>query len=100
MKKSFLRPGAQWLVVLLLLASRSVGPVYAQSPSDVNFLATLAELRNATFDDKDNIVERLAQSGHPNVRAVLTAFLEDHLYFRNDDQKVYLVKSAAGEDSS
>ena len=47
------------------------------------FLATLGELRDASFDDKDKIVERLAQSGHPSVRAVLTAFLEDRLYFRN-----------------
>ncbi len=100
MKKSFLRLGGQWLFVLLLLASRSAGPVYAQSPSDASFLATLGQLRDATFDDKDKIVDQLAQSGHPNVRAVLTAFLEDRLYFRNDDQKVFLVKSAAEEDTT
>jgi len=92
MKKSFLWAGGQWLFVLLLLASRSIVPVYAQSPSDANFLATLGELRNATFDDKDKIVDRLAQSGHPSVRAVLTAFLEDRLYFRNRDQKIFFVK--------
>ena len=92
MMKSFLRPGVQWLLVLLLLAGRSAVPVYAQSPSDANFVATLGELRNATFDDKDNIVDRLAQSGHPNVRVVLTAFLQDRLYFRNQDQTVFLVK--------
>lgn len=95
--KKFLRVGAQWLIVLLLLASRSAGPVYAQSPSDADFLATLGELRNATFDDKDKIVERLAQSGHPNVRAVLTALLEDRLYFRNEDQKIFLVKPREGD---
>ncbi len=100
MKKSNLRLGARWLIVLLLLASRSAGPVHAQSPSDATFLATLGELRDATFADKDSIVEKLAQSGHPNVRAVLTALLEDRLYYRNDDQKVFLVKSAATEDST
>ena len=39
-------------------------------------------------------VERLSQTGHPSVRAVLTALLEDRLYFRNSDQKVFIVKAA------
>jgi len=85
---------------LLLLASRSVGPAYAQSPSDATFLASLGELRDASYDDKDKIIDKLAQSAHPNVRAVLTALLEDRLYSRNDDQKVFLVKAAAGEDTT
>ena len=67
-------------------------------PSDATFLATLGELREASFADKDKIVEQLTQSGHPSVRAVLTALLEDRLYFRNGDQKVFIVKSAADED--
>ena len=67
MKRGLLRAGGQWLLLALLLASRSAGPGYAQSPSDTTFLATLGELRDATFDDKDKIVERLAESGHPNV---------------------------------
>src|ERR1700686_4526381 len=100
MKKSLPRLGVQWLFALLLLTSRGAGPLYAQSSSDANFLATLGELRNATFDDKDKIVDQLVQSGHPNARAVLTAFLEDRLYFRNEDQKVFLAKSAAGEEST
>ena len=52
----------------------------------------LGELREAHYSDKANIVERLSQGGHPSVRAVLTAFLEDRLYFRNSDQKVFIVK--------
>jgi urea transport system permease protein len=97
---SILRPGVQWPFVLLLLASLSAGPVHAQSPSDANFLATLGKLPSATFDDKDKIVDTLAQSGHPNVRVVLTALLEDRLYFRNDNQKVFLVKAVAVEDTT
>src|ERR1700689_1121780 len=100
MKKSIFRLGAQWLVGFLLLPRRSVGPVYAQSPSVATFLATLGELRDASFADKDNIVDKLAQSGHPNVRAVLTALSEDRLYYRNSDQMVFLVKTAAGEDTT
>jgi urea transport system permease protein len=100
MKKSILRLGVQWLVVLLLLASRSVGSAHAQSASDTVFLAALGELRDASYADKDAIIERLAQSGHPNVRAALTALLEDRLYSRNEDRKVFLVKSAASGDTT
>jgi urea transport system permease protein len=99
MRKSFLRLGGQWLFVLLLLAGRSAGPLYAQSPNDASFLATLGELRTASFDDKDKIVQRLAESGHPSVRAVLTALLEDRLFFRNQDQKVVIIKPGETEDS-
>ena len=88
--------GAQRLFPLLLALWGGV-PVHAQSPNDANFLATLGELREATYSDKANIVERLSQAGHPSVRAALTAFLEDRLYFRNNDQKVFLVKSAEGD---
>jgi urea transport system permease protein len=98
MSKSFLRLGGQRLFALLLLASGGAGSLLAQSSSDATFLAALGELPNATFEDKDKIVERLAQSGHPNVQPVLTAFLEDRLYFRNQDQKVFLVKP--GEEDS
>src|ERR1700690_1370854 len=100
MVKTFLRAGAQWLFVLLLLAGRSAGPAYAQSPGDANFQASLDALRDASFEDKDAIVDKLIQGGHPNTQAVLTAFLEDRLYYRNDDQKVFLLKTAAADDAT
>ena len=100
MMKSFLRAGALWLFILLLLASRSAGPAYAQSSSDANFLASLDALRDASFEDKDAIIDKLIQSGHPNAQAILTAFLEDRLYFRNDDMKVFLLKTAAADDTT
>jgi hypothetical protein len=62
--------------------------------NDASFLSTLGELREASYSDKASIAERLSQTGHPSVRAVLTALLEDRLYFRNSDQKVFIVKSA------
>src|SRR5579872_2258698 len=100
MKKSILRFGGQWLFVMLLLAGRSAGPLNAQSPGDANFLALLGQLRDASFEDKDKIVDQVVQSGHPNARAVLTALLEDRLYARNADMKVFLVKTAAGQDTT
>ena len=75
-------------------------PLYAQSPSDASFLAKLGDLRDATYADKEKIIGDLGASGYPNVRPVLRAMLEDRLYFRNSDQKVFLVKSAAQEDST
>jgi urea transport system permease protein len=64
----------------------------AQSRDD-GFLAALGELREASFPDKEQIVERLSQSGHPSTRAVLTAYLEDRLYVRANDQHIFIVKS-------
>jgi urea transport system permease protein len=77
---------------LLLLALLGVSSLRAQSPDEV-FLSTLGELREAEFPDKPAIVERLSQTSHNSLRAVLTAFLEDRLYYRNDDQKVVIAKS-------
>ncbi len=88
-----LQRGGQWFFLLLLVLGGLV-PVHAQSAADANFLSTLGELREATYSDKAAIVERLGQAGHPSVRAVLTALLEDRLYYRNSDQKVFIVKTA------
>jgi urea transport system permease protein len=90
------RWGGRWLF-LLPLALLHVGPLDAQSPTDTGFLSTLGELREATYSDKASIVERLSQSGHRSVRAVLTALMEDRLYARNGDQKIFIVKSADGD---
>ena len=84
----------------MLLGLWSVAPSQAQSPADAAFLSSLGELREAAFTDKEAIVERLSKTGHPSVRAVLTAFLEDRLYFRNSDQKVFIVKSTEGNPPS
>src|SRR5450755_1226717 len=91
--------GLRLLALLLALCGvvllRAQAP--AQTQNDASFLSTLGELREAADSDKTTIIERLSQSGHPSVRAVLTAFLEDRLYYRTADQKVFLVKSAEGD---
>ena len=86
--------GGGYCLFILLVTLWGVVPIQAQSVYDAGFLSTLGELREATYSDKATIVERLSQGGHPSVRAVLTALLEDRLYYRNDDQKVFIVKSA------
>jgi urea transport system permease protein len=89
-------PGGQWLIVLLFLLCGLV-PARAQTEKDASFLATLGEMREATYSDKASIAERLSRAGHPSVRAVLTALLEDRLYFRNSDQKFFIVKSGEAD---
>jgi urea transport system permease protein len=83
--------GGQWY--LLLFALWGVAVLHAQTP-DENFLAALGELREADYPAKAEIVDKLTQAGHPSLRPVLTAFLEDRLFFRNDTQQVLLAKSA------
>jgi urea transport system permease protein len=86
--------GGQRLLIPLL-AIWGATAIRAQTPDD--FQGTLGELREANYSEKAAIVERLSQTGHPSVRAVLTALLEDRLYFRNSDQKVFIVKSSEGD---
>ncbi len=85
--------GGQWLFGLLLAFGGPV-PVHAQSAADASFLSILGEMREASYSDKATLAEKLSQTGHPSVRAVLTALLEDRLYYRNSDQKVFIVKTA------
>ena len=101
MKKSFLRPGVQWLFVLLLLASRSAGPAIrpiaerCELPRDAG--TNCATPRSTTKTRSSTSWPRaVIRTSGPSSRR----FCEDRLYFRNDDQKVFLVKSAATEDST
>jgi urea transport system permease protein len=57
------------------------------------FLARLGELRDAGFLDKERIVDQLSEGGHPSTRAVLTALLEDRLFYRTGDQRIFIIKS-------
>jgi urea transport system permease protein len=65
--------------------------VSAQTADD-GFRAALGELRDASFVDKEAIVDRLIATGHRSTSAVLSAFLEDRLYSRTQDQQIFIVK--------
>jgi urea transport system permease protein len=84
--------GARWLPMLLFAAAMFAPSAFAQS-GDQDFLTALGELRDASFVDKATIVERLSDSGQLSARPVLTALLEDRLYFRTRDRKIFIVKS-------
>src|SRR4051812_12758036 len=91
--------GGQWRFALLLTVWGAFW-AKAQTPDNAAFLATLGELREASYADKATIVERLSQARHPSAGAALAALLDDRLFFRNTDQKVFLVKSSEGEQLS
>ena len=90
-----MRPWAagRQLLWLLLAAVAVATPALAQSRDD-GFLAAIGGLREASFVDKEAIAGRLSESGHPSARPVLAAWLEDRLYVRTTDQKIFIVKSA------
>jgi urea transport system permease protein len=78
-----------WSLALLVPAL----PAAAQS-ADAVFMTALGELPDAGFADKEAIVARLADTGHPSTAAVLTAMLEDRLYVRASDRRVVITTSA------
>src|SRR4051794_15237389 len=88
--------GRNWFLAgaVALLA---VGAAHGQKLDDAGFLSAIGELREASYTDKVSVAQRLIQSRHPRVRAVLTAVLEDRFVFRNDDNRAFLLKSAEGD---
>ena len=94
---SSLWKGGHRLFCVLVFALWGFHSAQAQSAKNEDFVSVLNELREADFDVKEMIVERLTETGHTSIRAVLTAFLEDRLYYRNDDMKVVIVKSTEGD---
>ena len=93
-------PQLRWLLLALLIASPGAHTALsAQAPDDV-FSTALAELPEATFLDKESITERMVASAHPRARDVLTALLEDRLFVRPLDKKVFIVKTSEGSAAS
>lgn len=97
MKQFYFRSGGQWLL-RLLLTIQSFGLAHAQSPPETTLLSSVGALCNATFDEKGKILEQIAQSGDANTQPTLRALLEDRVYCRNQDQRVFLIKTGP-EDS-
>ena len=86
-----MRLSAALLAVTLTLAASSV--VVAQDED--GFRAGLHALPEAAFSEKETIIDQLIATGHPSLRAILTALLEDRLYARSSDATVVVVKSTA-----
>jgi len=80
--------------LLLLLAAVLSAPSGLAQSRDDEVRAALGELREASFADKERIAERLNARGDPSVRPVLAAFLDDRLFARQSDQRLFIVSSA------
>jgi len=80
-------------LAVLLAAVLCSASALAQT-SDAEFLAKLGELREAGYADKERIVTELVDGRHPRARDVLTAILEDRLYVRAADTRVFITKPA------
>ena len=90
----------RWLLLALLIPSLiAETPLFAQA-ADGAFASSLDELPDATYLDKEAIAARLIASGHPRARDVLTALLDDRLFVRTLDKKVFIVKTVEGDPAS
>jgi urea transport system permease protein len=83
----------KWLIVIALVAGVLAPTAGAQS-SDAALGAALAQLREAGYADKETIADALSQSGHKSARPILSALLEDRLYYRSADQRVFIATTA------
>src|SRR6202011_2099754 len=68
-------------------------PAYAQ-PGAGDLRSALGELPAASFAEKEQIVERLSARGDPSLRPVFAALLENRLFVRQSDQRIFIVTSA------
>jgi urea transport system permease protein len=64
-------------------------PVAAQTSFDND----VAQLRDASFADKEAIVQRLSATSDRRVRPLLTALLDERLFVRERDQKIFIISS-------
>ena len=87
-------PGGRRLAWLLLAGCLVALPGAAPAQTgDEAFRALVGELAGASLREKEEIAERLLATGHGGVREVLTALLEDRLFEREDDGRVFVVES-------
>ena len=74
-------------------ASGSLLFAQARTRDDAGFRALVNELDGANLREKEAVAERLLNTGHPSVAAVLTALLEGFVFVRDQDAQVVLVES-------
>ena len=88
-----------WWPSRLLLAVLCVGltvPVWAQMGDD-EFRTAVNSLGESNFREKQEIAGRLLDSGHPGVRAILTALMDGRVFMRDEDSTGFIVESTAEE---
>ena len=96
-------PGGRWILslslawCLLLSGPAPAAPANpGAAPADTGddaFVALVAAFAEANFREKEALAERMLATGHPRVRDVLTALLEDRLFERERDGRIFVVES-------
>ncbi|MFL6578129.1 MAG: urea ABC transporter permease subunit UrtB [Povalibacter sp.] len=62
--------------------------------NDSAFVQALSSLTSSNFKDKEEALSTLAATRHPNTRKVLAALLDGNLYYRREDQHVFIAQSS------
>ena len=94
-RRPLVRSGTHvWPACLLIAVCLLICPLPAAAEiDDQGFRTLVAGFAGASFREKEALVERLAATGHPRVRVVLTALLEDRLFERERDGRVFVVEA-------
>src|SRR3954469_24531589 len=79
------------MLVAMVAALLSLSTHAAEN--DTAFAQALSSLTSSNFKDKEEAVSALAATRHPNTRKVLSALLDGNLYFRREDQQVFIAHS-------
>ena len=82
-------------LALTLPALFGVAPACAADDAAVQ--ATLAQLREADFDGKAELVETLATSNHPRLAPILKALYDSRLYYQEEDNRTVIGLNDAAE---
>ncbi|MGQ0528498.1 MAG: urea ABC transporter permease subunit UrtB [Panacagrimonas sp.] len=82
----------RWLLCALLVLASALSTVRAAELPEL-----LAPLAQASFAEKEQIAQTLAQSGHANAPQILAAFLDGALYARMSDGVIFI---ASAQDDS
>jgi urea transport system permease protein len=91
-----------WLLAGIALAQQPAAPAAAQDGSTApaaqdSFAAVVAQLPEADFATKRELLGRLASLRNPNIRPLLVALLEGRVYSRDADHKVFTAVESAGQ---
>jgi urea transport system permease protein len=81
-------------------ADGTAGPAAVPESPDAMFGALVARLAEAGFAEKEEIAGAVAASGHRATRDVLAALLDDRLYVRASDSRVFIISSTAEDLTS
>lgn len=83
---------AIWAVVATLLLS-----AFAVASDEQPLSNLVSQLPTATYADKQQLIQRLVESGDPRARSVLSALLDGNLVYRGTDNRVFLLDASTNK---